>query len=436
MSQVQQLVPKDARYEHWRWQIFGVTWLAYAGFYLTRKSFAVAKGEILADPNIIISKGMMGVIEAAYLLAYAIGQFVWGISGDRFGTRRVVLMGMLASIAVGFVLGVSSILLLFGVFLFIQGLCQSTGWAPLTKNVGDWFSRKERGRAYGWWCTNYAIGGLVASAIAGYSADYFANWRFAFFVPAGVLFGIWLLFLTLQRNRPEDVGLPSIEEYHGEPTPVLEASDDPASEKEGSREAVFRVLKNPMVLRLGAVYFFLKPTRYAILLWGPLFVTEKLGTGIGDSALISALFEAAGPLGVLFAGYASDKLFGARRMPICVIFLLLLSAIMFSSEILTNARSIWMMGTLLFAIGFLLFGPDSIVVATSPVDFGTKKGASTAVGLVNGFGSIGAILGGLLPGFISQRVVFYIFATFILVAALLLLPKWNAVPEAPAPQKS
>ena len=428
----EQLPAKDPRYESWRWRIFGVTWLAYAGFYLTRKSFAIAKGEILADPNVIISRGMMGLLDTVFLLAYAIGQFVWGISGDRFGTRKVVLLGMLASIAVGFALGVSSILLLFGVFLFIQGVCQSTGWAPLTKNVSYWFSRKERGRAYGWWCTNYAIGGLVASAIAGYAANYFANWRFAFFVPAGVLLGVWLLFLTLQRNRPEDVGLPSIEEYHGEPTPVLAASDDPASEKEGSRKAVVQVLKNPMVLRLGAVYFFLKPTRYAILLWGPLFVKEKLGTNIGDSALISALFEAAGPLGVLFAGYASDKLFGARRMPICVIFLLLLSTIMFSSEVLTNARSIWMMGTLLFAIGFLLFGPDSVIVATSAVDFGTKEGASTAVGLINGFGSIGAILGGLLPGFMSQRVVFYIFATFILVAALLLLPKWNAVPATAA----
>ena len=428
----EQLPAKDPRYESWRWRIFGVTWLAYAGFYLTRKSFAIAKGEILADPNVIISRGMMGLLDTVFLLAYAIGQFVWGISGDRFGTRKVVLLGMLASIAVGFALGVSSILLLFGVFLFIQGVCQSTGWAPLTKNVSYWFSRKERGRAYGWWCTNYAIGGLVASAIAGYAANYFANWRFAFFVPAGVLLGVWLLFLTLQRNRPEDVGLPSIEEYHGEPTPVLAASDDPASEKEGSRKAVVQVLKNPMVLRLGAVYFFLKPTRYAILLWGPLFVKEKLGTNIGDSALISALFEAAGPLGVLFAGYASDKLFGARRMPICVIFLLLLSTIMFSSEVLTNARSIWMMGTLLFAIGFLLFGPDSVIVATSAVDFGTKEGASTAVGLINGFGSIGAVLGGLLPGFMSQRVVFYIFATFILVAALLLLPKWNAVPATAA----
>ena len=225
MSEVEQYHQKDPEYERWRWQIFRVTWLAYAGFYLTRKSFSVAKIGILEDPNIVVGKGAMGLIDSAYLLAYAIGQFVWGISGDRFGARKVVLAGMLASIAVGFAMGVSSIILLFGIFFFIQGLCQSTGWAPLTKNVAYWFSRKERGRTYGWWCTNYAIGGMVASPFAGYMADCFLNWRFAFFMPAGTLFAIWLLFLVLQRNRPEDVGLPSIEEYHGEPVEILRSPD-------------------------------------------------------------------------------------------------------------------------------------------------------------------------------------------------------------------
>ena len=40
---------KDPLYERWRWQIFAITWLAYAGFYLTRKSFAVAKIGIQKD---------------------------------------------------------------------------------------------------------------------------------------------------------------------------------------------------------------------------------------------------------------------------------------------------------------------------------------------------------------------------------------------------
>ncbi|MEW6158497.1 MAG: MFS transporter, partial [Verrucomicrobiota bacterium] len=46
MITVAEPVSLKQTYARWRWQIFAVTWLAYAGFYLTRKSFSVAKIEI------------------------------------------------------------------------------------------------------------------------------------------------------------------------------------------------------------------------------------------------------------------------------------------------------------------------------------------------------------------------------------------------------
>src|SRR5438874_9677378 len=85
-------------YERWRWQIFAITWLAYAGFYLTRKSFSVAKIGIGAGTPIGLSQPQMAWIDGAFLVAYAIGQFLWGVAGDKFGTRKVILLGMLGSV--------------------------------------------------------------------------------------------------------------------------------------------------------------------------------------------------------------------------------------------------------------------------------------------------------------------------------------------------
>src|SRR5439155_16855521 len=91
----------DRHYERWRWRIFAITWLAYFGFYLTRKSFAVAKIGMGADALLGAANytaeqlaarehGRLGLmdsdlswIDTAYLTAYAIGQFVWGIAGDK-----------------------------------------------------------------------------------------------------------------------------------------------------------------------------------------------------------------------------------------------------------------------------------------------------------------------------------------------------------------
>jgi len=90
-----------------------------------------------------------------------------------------------------------------------------------------------------------------------------------------------------------------------------------------------------------------------------------------------------------------------------------------------------------FGIGFLLYIPDSLISGTAAIDFGTKKGASTAAGLINGCGSIGAIVGGTLPGLLEEGLgqgayiwdyVFTGLAISLLTAALLLLPRWNAMP--------
>jgi OPA family sugar phosphate sensor protein UhpC-like MFS transporter len=420
---------RDPRYERWRWQIFAVTWLAYAGFYLTRKSFAVAKIGLKEGTSIGLTEPQMAWIDGAFLLAYAIGQFMWGVAGDKFGTRRVVLAGMLCSVLAAVAMGASSTVMAFGVLFFVQGLCQSTGWAPLAKNLGNFFSRRERGAVMGFWLTNYTAGGLVASVYAGYVGQQF-GWRYSFFIPAATLLGVWFVFLTLQRNRPEDVGLPTVEAYHQERLDLPLPGEAPEAEPEGSWKVILDVLRNRMVILLAAIYFCLKPARYAILFWGPKYINDKLGTGMAASGFLSAMFELAGPFSVIAAGFASDKIFGSRRMPVSVICLASLAVVLFILDKLPVTG--WMLGGCLFLIGILTYAPDSLVSGTAAVDFGTKRGASTASGLVNGAGSVGAIVGGTLPGFVQKQWgwqgVFTLLAVAVLLAAVLLLPKWNALP--------
>jgi len=214
-------------YERWRWQIFSITWLAYAGFYLTRKAFAVAKNELKKPGVMGLTMGDMSWIDGANSVAYAAGQFLFGTLGDKLGTRAIILTGMMGSILVAFAMGTSKTVLVLGILFAAQGFCQSSGWAPLSKNVGEFFSQKERGSIMGFWCTNYALGGFVASVLAGKAAEKF-GWRYAFFVSAAVLFLIWVLFYFLQRNRPEDVGLPPIKQYHGEKEAVIDPAQTPA----------------------------------------------------------------------------------------------------------------------------------------------------------------------------------------------------------------
>jgi len=400
----------------------------------------VAKLGLLEDPAVGLSPILASNIDIAYSVAYGLGQFLFGMSADRFGPRRVVLGGLLLSSAIAVAMGLSSTVVLLGIFFFVQGLCQSTGWAPLTKNMGFWFSSKERGRVMGFWCTSYAFGGMVASPFAGYVAySVFDDWRWAFFSGAAVLFLMCIPFYFLQRDRPQDVGLEEIEEYHGEPMAVVDARAAPEEEKEGSWELVGKVFRNPPVLVMAAVYFLLKPARYAILFWGPVIASERIASGsFALAAAIPAAFEAAGLVAPIAIGFVSDKLFQARRFPACVLSLLLLSIVLVLFGPLTSSGSTAGMLVAFFLIGLFLYGPDSMVSATAAIDFGTKKGAGSAAGFINGWGSFGQILGVALPGYLmawfpgadTTVILFYGFSAAALVAGLLLIPMWNRLPPA------
>jgi sugar phosphate permease len=222
----------------------------------------------------------------------------------------------------------------------------------------------------------------------------------------------------MQRNRPEDVGLPPI----ASAMPVVGV---------GGWAVIAEVLRNPTVWLLGAVYFLLKPTRYAILFWGPKYLHDRLGTDVTDSSLLSALFELGGPLGIIALGLVSDRLMATRRFPVMIVSLALLAPILFFFDSLVGAGP-WGTGFALFAMGFLLFGPDAIASSVAAIDFGKQRGAGTAAGMVNGLGSLGAIVGGSLPGIVSDRLgwngVFIGLGVASLLAAAIMVPSWNRVP--------
>jgi len=117
-------------------------------------------------------------------------------------------------------------------------------------------------------------------------------------------------------------------------------------------------------------------------------------------------------------------------MPVCVIALSILGVFMFVIDDLPATRGVLAASYLL--LGLFVFVPDTILNGPAAVDFGTKRGAATVAGFVNGAGSLGAILGGTLPGFFAKQWgwdgVFSLLGAMALTAALILLPKWNTLP--------
>jgi len=97
----------------------------------------------------------------------------------------------------------------------------------------------------------------------------------------------------------------------------------------------------------------------------------------------------------------------------------------------------------LFLIGFLIYIPDSLVSGTAAIDFGSKRGASTASGMINGFGSLGQIVGVSMPGWIGGFLaagadiwtpIFTCLGISLALAGVILVPQWNRVPVPARPR--
>ena len=214
-------------------QIFLITWMSYAGFYLCRKNLSIVL------PALHPATGLGGIelanIVFGYTLFYVIGQFGCGVLSDRFGAKRVVGAGLLLAIGSNLLMSVHVSFLGLLIFSCLNGVGQSTGWSGLVKTMGIWFKGAHRGVVMAWWGTNYVLGGFVATAFATWAVTQHLllpelGWRRGFLFPALVLMVITAVFLfALDGNsgkaalRPEASGaIEPIEAYRSNWTSLVE----------------------------------------------------------------------------------------------------------------------------------------------------------------------------------------------------------------------
>jgi OPA family sugar phosphate sensor protein UhpC-like MFS transporter len=371
-------VTPTADYRRWQVKILSATWLAYVGYYFCRMNFYVVKkafGEALSLDAI-----GLGHLGTAYLAGYMIGQFSSAYFGRRLGPKRLLLIGTGISIFCNVVFGLSETFWIILVFMAVNGVAQGTGWPGCIGSLGFWFKREQRGSILGVWSTCYQLGPVAAKAFAAWMLTA-AGYQWSFFGAALVLSAIWVLVLILHPNTPEDVGLESVREEEDQ----VEKSGGEKQQGLGwTRQVVVSILL------MGSIYFCIKFLRYTLFSWAPYFLGMNFDLKGDEAGYLSTVFEAAGFAGVLFAGFASDRLFKGRRASIALIMLVFM-ALAFLLMATLGGRILLFFTISMGLTGFMLYGPDSLLSGVGAIDVGSKRGALTAAGIINGMGSVGPI---------------------------------------------
>jgi OPA family glycerol-3-phosphate transporter-like MFS transporter len=386
-------------FRRYRIQLFVATWLSYFGFYVVRKVYAVVK--LPLKEHFGLDDIQIAWPWTIYLVTYMLGQFLAAWLGRRMESRRILAIGMSVAAACNIALGilvdaqVASAFLWICVTMGIFGVAQATGWPHNVALFANWTRKAERGTLFAVWGTCYQFGAIVGKGLAGFLLGWLGL-AWSFFGSSVVLLAFTVYFVLRANERPESVGLSLHDE--AEPGQVATAKDGTAVRETGPLPRAFVV----SVIAMGLIYFGFKFLRYALDSWSALILGEHFGLSTSFAAYFSTAFDWVGFLGVLVAGYWSDRIPGARRAP--VIFLM-------TCGCLVVTTAMWMVGLtspvlfvlLLGLIGFMAMGPDSLLSGAGAMDVGSRRQAAVAAGVINGLGSIGPIVQEPAIGWLKQN---------------------------------
>ena len=313
-----------------------------------------------------------GTLAAASTLVYALMQIPSGYLADRFGGKRLFVIGMLGTTILSLVFGFVSE---YWQALFIQavsGFFRAFLFAPGIRLLSAWFPPEKRATAMGL----YLIGGFLGNIlidIAGPALVARFDWRFPFLVfpPLGII-----VSLLLWRFGKE---------------PYRENSQQGISVQE-----VLRLFKHRLMWICGGIQYVRLAVMMGISFWLPTLLVEEKGLSLQFAGVIIAVQAAFVAPSNVIGGYISDRL----KKPIYVI-TAALSVLMITTLLMVLVDNIVVLVIIIIINSIFIqsyFGP----LFSIPVEVLGERTTATTTGFGNLFANIGAFSFTYLLGFLKD----------------------------------
>jgi OPA family glycerol-3-phosphate transporter-like MFS transporter len=352
--------------------------LTYATFYMGRYNFNVVKGTM--GSMFHLDKAEMGIIATAGFWTYALSVMFNGPLADRLGGRKAIIFGAIGTSLINLAIGLcflggwgTKILVGMSLLYSVNMYFQSFGALSIVKVNAPWFHVRERGIFGGIFGIMISLGYTFALTFGGWILATL-SWYMVFIIPSILIMIMAAVDYFMVRDRPSHAGLVDFntgDASSGDETPV------------DFKYIAKKVFTNPILLTIAAAEFCTGFVRQGLLLYFTEFLKEVHHIAIGTSmfAWAGTGITVGGIIGGLLCGWMSDKLFDSRRAPVAVIFYACQVAALL---MLGYTQTPWMAVGLVGFACIWIFGVHGMLSGTASMDFGGRKAAASAAGMLDG----------------------------------------------------
>jgi MFS family permease len=344
-----------------------------------------------------------------------------GYLADRWGSRRILLVGM-ATLGLGLILlgQIQSLLAFYAVMLIIAfgaGGCTSVVTMSV---IARWF-RRHLGKALAIMSSGFGASGLLLPVLV-HLIDHF-GWRGSLTILGVVIWGIGIPLSLSIRENPEAYGYGP----DGDKPTV-----DPGVRKskvEPPRIPYFTYLKFPsfLMINLAETFRFMALTSVVVHIMPYL---SQIKIPRDQAGFIAAAIPLVSILGRFLFGWLGD-VYQKGRVTAFAFFIMAM-----------GIGSLTLISHPIFAFSFLLlfplgFGGLTVLRGTIIAQYYDKRDFGSLIGIMMGFSALGGIMGPTFTGWIFDHLKDYSYAwlgyTFLLIFSTFLI--WTGIYRAQGAQR-
>ncbi len=417
-----------------RWTICALLFAATTINYLDRQLFSLLIP--FFEDELRIGPVDIALINASFLISYGFGMIFVGYLFDKYGTKRGLGIGFLLwNLAAAAHALVGGFMGFVGV-RFLLGLGEAANFPASVKTVAEWFPKKERAYATGWFNSGSNIGAILAPILGVLIANQF-GWRAAFLV-LGIIGLIWLVFWARMYFQPREH--PSIT-----PQEIEYIESDHEEETEKISYAELFGMRPVYAIAIGKI--FSDPSWWFYITWLPKFLVDQFKLDPKFMTVAIPVVFLIADVGSILGGWLSSRLIQAgksvgvaRKITLLLCALCALPVVLVGQ--LVGVPTVFGIPTIYVALLLASVAAGahqgwSCNLFTLVSDTLPRRAVAATVGVITMFGGVGAAIFQIIVGTWVQRtsnytLPFFLAGTLYLIGLLgmhLLMP--NVEPTHP-----